>query len=115
MTRDLQVGSQLGMGAFSDQTDLMQVFGEVAYKGFDTANYNVEPYVDLSWIHAESDNFNEQVGNVKLATTAEDQDVQVSTLGVCAALPFTLGTAQMAVKGDLAWNHFFGDTEAEAT
>lgn len=114
VTRSLQVGSQLGMNAFSGKTDLTQIFGEVAYKGLNTTGYSVEPYFGLSWIHAESDAFNEQVGNMKFATTPADQDVQVTTLGVRGALPFTFGSAQMAVKGDLAWNHFFGDTEAEA-
>ena len=114
VTRSLQVGSQLGMNAFSGKTDLTQIFGEVAYKGLNTTGYSVEPYFGLSWIHAESDAFNEQVGNVKFATTPADQDVQVTTFGVRGALPFTFGSAQMAVKGDLAWNHLFGDTEAEA-
>ena len=114
VTRSLQVGSQLGMNAFSGKTDLTQIFGEVAYKGLNTTGYSFEPYFGLSWIHAESDAFNEQVGNVKFATTPADQDVQVTTFGVRGALPFTFGSAQMAVKGDLAWNHFFGDTEAEA-
>ena len=114
VTRSLQVGSQLGMNAFSGKTDLTQIFGEVAYKGLNTTGYSVEPYFGLSWIHAESDAFNEQVGNMKFATTPADQDVQVTTVGIRGALPFTVGSAQMAVKGDLAWNHFFGDTEAEA-
>ena len=114
VTRSLQVGSQLGMNAFSGKTDLTQIFGEVAYKGLNTTGYSFEPYFGLSWIHAESDAFNEQVGNMKFATTPADQDVQVTTVGIRGALPFTVGSAQMAVKGDLAWNHFFGDTEAEA-
>lgn len=114
VTRSLQVGSQLGMNAFSGKTDLTQIFGEVAYKGLNTTGYSFEPYFGLSWIHAESDAFNEQVGNMKFATTPADQDVQVTTVGIRGALPFTVGATQMAVKGDLAWNHFFGDTEAEA-
>ena len=115
VTRSLQVGSQLGMNAFSGKTDLTQIFSEVAYKGLNTTGYSFEPYFGLSWIHAESDAFNEQVGNMKFATTPADQDVQVTTVGIRGALPFTVGATQMAVKGDLAWNHFFGDTEAEAT
>ena len=114
VTRSLQVGSQLGMNAFSGKTDLTQIFGEVAYKGLNTTGYSVEPYFGLSWIHAESDAFNEQVGAVKFSTKSEDQDVQVTTLGVRGSMPFAVGDVQMTMKGDLAWNHFFGDTEAEA-
>ena len=114
VTRSLQVGSQLGFSAFTDKTDLTQVFGEVAYKGLNTAAYSLEPYFGLSWIHAESDGYNEQVGDLKFATSSEDQDVQVTSLGVRGAMPFMVGNTQMAIKGDVAWNHFFGDTEAEA-
>ena len=114
-TRALQVGSQLGMNAFSGDTDITQIFAEAAYTGLNTDAYSIEPYFGLSWIHAESDGFNEQVGTMAFSTTTEDQDVQVTTLGVRGAIPFTVGETKVALKGDVAWNHFFGDTKAEAS
>lgn len=114
-TRALQVGSQLGMNAFSGDTDITQIFAEAAYTGLNTDAYSIEPYFGLSWVHAESDGFNEQVGTMAFSTTTEDQDVQVTTLGVRGAIPFTMGETKVALKGDVAWNHFFGDTEAEAS
>lgn len=114
-TRALQVGSQLGMNAFSGDTDITQIFAEAAYTGLNTDAYSIEPYFGLSWIHAEADGFNEQVGTMAFSTTTEDQDVQVTTLGVRGAIPFTMGETKVALKGDVAWNHFFGDTEAEAS
>lgn len=114
-TRALQVGSQLGMNAFSGDTDITQIFAEAAYTGLNTDAYSIEPYFGLSWIHAESDGFNEQVGTMAFSTTTEDQDVQVTTLGVRGVIPFTMGETKVALKGDVAWNHFFGDTEAEAS
>lgn len=114
-TRALQVGSQIGMNAFSGDTDITQIFAEAAYTGLNTDAYSIEPYFGLSWIHAESDGFNEQVGTMAFSTTTEDQDVQVTTLGVRGAIPFTMGETKVALKGDVAWNHFFGDTEAEAS
>ena len=114
-TRALQVGSQLGMNAFSGDTDITQIFAEAAYTGLNTDAYSIEPYFGLSWIHAESDGFNEQVSTMAFSTTTEDQDVQVTTLGVRGAIPFTMGETKVALKGDVAWNHFFGDTEAEAS
>ena len=114
-TRALQVGSQLGMNAFSGDTDITQIFAEAAYTGLNTDAYSIEPYFGLSWIHAESDGFNEQVGTMAFSTTTEDQDVQVTTLGVRGTIPFTMGETKVALKGDVAWNHFFGDTEAEAS
>ena len=101
--------------AFSGDTDITQIFAEAAYTGLNTDAYSIEPYFGLSWIHAESDGFNEQVGTMAFSTTTEDQDVQVTTLGVRGAIPFTMGETKVALKGDVAWNHFFGDTEAEAS
>ena len=103
------------MNAFSGDTDITQIFAEAAYTGLNTDAYSIEPYFGLSWIHAESDGFNEQVGTMAFSTTTEDQDVQVTTLGVRGAIPFTVGETKVALKGDVAWNHFFGDTEAEAS
>lgn len=114
-TRALQVGSQFGMNAFSGDTDITQIFAEAAYTGLNTDAYSIEPYFGLSWIHAESDGFNEQVGTMAFSTTTEDQDVQVTTLGVRGAIPFTMGETKVALKGDVAWNNFFGDTKAEAS
>ena len=101
-TRALQVGSQLGMNAFSGDTDITQIFAEAAYTGLNTDAYSIEPYFGLSWIHAESDGFNEQVGTMAFSTTTEDQDVQVTTLGVRGAIPFTMGETKVALKGDSA-------------
>lgn len=112
--RTLQLGNKLGANAFSGDTDMMQLFAEASWKGFNTANYSFEPYFGLSWIHASSDGFDETVGTTQFSTSMEDQDLQVTTLGVRGAVPFNLGETNFAVKGDLAWNHFFGDTEAEA-
>lgn len=98
-TRALQVGSQLGMNAFSGDTDITQIFAEAAYTGLNTDAYSIEPYFGLSWIHAESDGFNEQVGTMAFSTTTEDQDVQVTTLGRSRCHPVHDGRNQGCAQG----------------
>ena len=112
--RTLNVLDQAAYNKWSGDTDITQIFAEAAYTGFNTAAYSVEPYFGLSWIHAKSDGFSETAGGMTFTTSPEDQDLQVTTLGVRGGVPFQLGSTKLTVKGDVAWNHFFGDTEAEA-
>lgn len=112
--RTLTVKDLAGYNKWSGDADVTQIFAEAAFKGFNTAAYSVEPYFGLAWIHAESDGYSESVGGMTFTTNPEDQDLQVSSLGIRAGVPFSFGAAKVTLKGDLAWNHFFGDTEAEA-
>ncbi|VTR54066.1 Uncharacterized protein with a C-terminal OMP (outer membrane protein) domain [Serratia fonticola] len=66
-------------------------------------------------MHIKSDGYVETVNNMVFTTNVDNQDLQVTTLGVRTAVPFTLANLDMAVKGDLYGTHFFGDTTPEAT
>lgn len=115
MSRTLAFGSQIGANATSGNADILQLFAEGAYTGFNTAQYSVEPYVGFNWLNVKADNFAETVGNTTFTTNNKTQNLQVTTLGVRGAVPFTVGNVAMTVKGNAGWSHFFGDTEAKAT
>ena len=113
--RVLAFGTQTGANSTSADADILQIFAEAAYTGFNTAQYSVEPYFGFNWINVKSDDFVESVGNTVFATNSKDQDIEVTTLGVRGAVPFTLGTAKLAFKANASWSHYFGDTEAKAS
>ncbi|AHG20070.2 peptidase S8 [Chania multitudinisentens RB-25] len=113
--RTLRVRDQIASNAVSPDVDIIQLFAEAAYSGFTTDAYAIEPYVGVSWLHIKSDDYVETVNNMRFATAVDNQNLQVTTLGVRTALPFTVGEVDMAVKGDLYGMHFFGDTTPEAT
>ena len=115
MSRTLAFGSQTGANATSGNADILQLFAEGAYTGFNTAQYSVEPYVGFNWLNVKADDFAETVGNTTFTTNNKTQNLQVTTLGVRGAVPFTVGNVAMTVKGNAGWSHFFGDTEAKAT
>lgn len=115
MSRTLAFGSQIGANATSGNADILQLFAEGAYTGFNTAQYSVEPYVGFNWLNVKADDFAETVGNTTFTTNNKTQNLQVTTLGVRGAVPFTVGNVAMTVKGNAGWSHFFGDTEAKAT
>lgn len=113
--RTLSVLDQVGTNSVSPNVDITQLFAEAAYSGFNTDSYSVEPYFGVSWMHIKSDGYVETVNNMVFTTNVDNQDLQVTTLGVRTAVPFTLANLDMAVKGDLYGTHFFGDTTPEAT
>lgn len=115
MSRTLAFGFQTGANATSGNADILQLFAEGAYTGFNTAQYSVEPYVGFNWLNVKADDFAETVGNTTFTTNNKTQNLQVTTLGVRGAVPFTVGNVAMTVKGNAGWSHFFGDTEAKAT
>ena len=112
--RSLSVKDQIAHNAISYDADVFQVFGEASYKGFNTDSFQVEPYVGLAYMMVSSDDFTETAAGYSFRTEMEDQNVGVGTVGVRGAIPFTAGSVEMAVKGDVSYMQFFGDTEATA-
>ena len=112
--RSLRVKDQIAHNAISYDADVFQVFGEASYKGFNTDSYQVEPYVGLTYMMVSADDFTETAGGYSFRTEMEDQNIGVGTVGVRGAVPFTAGTVEMAVKADVGYMQFFGDTEATA-
>lgn len=112
--RTVNLANNLGYSAFNTDADITQFYVEGAYTGFKFQNgTTVEPYVGFSYIHASADGVSDTAGGMTYTTDIEDQNVQATTLGVRGKIPFAVGAAQVALKGDMAWSHFFGDTTAE--
>lgn len=113
-SRALLFKDQLGFNAVSYDADVMQLFGEVSYKGFNSDAFSVEPYVGLSYMRVSADSFTETVAGHSVTTELDDQNVGVGMIGVRGSVPFSLGSVGMAVKGDVAYMQYFGDNEATA-
>lgn len=111
--RTLNVMGQVGHVDADYDANITQVFAEAAYTGLNTDKYAVEPYFGLSYMHVKTDDVKQSVGGMDFDMKSDNANLAVTTLGVRGALPFTMGSVGMQVKGDVAWNHFFGDTEAE--
>ena len=112
--RTLVLGQSVAGSALSYDADVLQVFGEVSYKGFSTDTFQVEPYAGVSFIRASADDLSEKVGGHAVKTELEDQNLGLFNIGVRGAMPFTAGTVAMKVKGDVGYMQFVGDNEAEA-
>ena len=93
---------------------VFQIFGEASYKGFNTDSYQVEPYIGLSWLNVQADDFTGRAGNHTVKTEIDDQNLGLVNVGVRGALPFTAGSIAMKVRADVGYSQFFGDKEATA-
>ena len=112
--RTVNLANNIGYSAFSTDADITQFYVEGAYTGIKLENgTTVEPYAGFSYIRASADGVSDTAGGMTYTTDIEDQNVQATTLGVRGQIPFAVGAAQVALKGDVAWSHFFGDTAAE--
>lgn len=114
ISHSMTVAGQVGGSNDNGNATITQVFAEAAYTGFNTQSYAVEPYAGLTYMMIETDEVSENVGGMSFNTKMDDANLAVTTLGVRGAIPFTAGSVAMQAKADVAWNHFFGDTEAEA-
>lgn len=113
--RPVSLVNKTGYNAFNTDADITTFYVEGAYTGLDLGSaVKVEPYAGFAYIRASADGIADRADDVSFTTKVEDQTLQAATLGVRGDMPFTAGSVRMALKGDLSWSHFFGDTQAEA-
>ena len=113
-TRKFRLGDLREDSKHSTDAHVFQVFGEAAWTGLNTAGYAFEPYFGLSYMRVDSDRVKDEAAGLPLATAVDDSNIGITTLGLRAAANFKAGSVDLQLKGDVAWNHFFGDNRPEA-
>ena len=86
-----------------------QVFGELAYR-LDMGKSAIEPFVNLAYVHLDSDGFSETGGTIA-ALTSDDSTTEntFSTFGARASTQFDMGKTKTALHGMLGWQHAYQD------
>ena len=103
-----------GVGsAHSEDASVLQAFVEGSYN-FDLNVAKVSPYFGLTWAHVTTDSATDAALGHEFKTDEIKDDIQIATLGVRTAVPFAMGNMPVALKADLGYSHFFGDTDAAA-
>ena len=112
-TEDRDTTHMLGgeWNSHSEDADVVQAYAEAAYN-WDLNVAKVSPYVGFTYAHVTTDGFTESAGGYDFKFKDQKDNLEVATLGVRTSLPFTMGTMPVALKADLGWSHFFGDTES---
>lgn len=86
---------------------VLQGFAEVGYRLPARGGY-AEPFVNLTTLRAETDDFTETSGPAALRVEASEQDVTVSTLGMRFE---TNPMGAFSIRGVAGWRHAWGDLE----
>lgn len=94
----------------SENASVLQGFVEGAYN-FDLSVAKVSPYVGFTWARVETDAVTDATNGTSYMTDEIKDDIQIATLGVRTTVPFAMGAMPVALKADLGWSHYFGDTE----
>ena len=94
----------------SENASVLQGFVEGAYN-FDLSVAKVSPYVGFTWARVETDAVTDNALGHSFKTDEIKDDIQIATVGVRTSVPFAMGNMPVALKADLGWSHYFGDTE----
>lgn len=88
----------------------LQAFTEAGYR-FGRAEQNIEPFINLSYIRMNTDDFKEKGGAAALSVKNDTTDTFYSTLGArgVAELP-----KNVSLYGSLGWQHAYGDKKASS-
>jgi outer membrane autotransporter protein len=85
-----------------------QAFGEIGY-GVAFGNVAVEPFAGAAFVHLNGEGFTESGGLAALAGSTNREDVGYTTLGVRAAVSYTLINGMVLIpRASVAWQHAFG-------
>lgn len=113
-TRNIALNGYAGAPSADYDAGTFQAFGELGY-GIDTPLARLEPFAGLAYVSLHTDGYTEQGAAAALAVSGGTMQTAFTTLGLRAAVPFMLGTAQAALAGALGWQHAFGDITPVAT
>jgi outer membrane autotransporter protein len=87
-----------------------RLYGEANWR-IDGVQGGFEPYVALAHVSMSSDGFTETGGAAALSSDGIDVDTTYSTLGLRAERAMTLGSGHAVLRGELGWQHAFGDID----
>ncbi|WP_085583131.1 MULTISPECIES: autotransporter serine protease [unclassified Pseudomonas] len=103
--RDLAFGDVSGKQKVKRDATTAQLFTEAAYD-LGLKPMNLEPFVNLAYVHLNSDSFTEKGDAAALKGGEDNRDAVLSTLGVRAKRTFALTDKQQLELGaSLGWQH----------
>ncbi|WP_174802377.1 autotransporter domain-containing protein [Martelella limonii] len=104
---DFSTLSERERGSYNAGT--FQVYGDLGYTFAITDSFQIEPYVDASYIHQQSGSFTEAGGVAALFHPESEMDTWFTTVGVRSAWEFRLGEYQSRLTAAAGWRAGFGD------
>lgn len=92
-----------------------QLFGELAYR-VDMGRGAIEPFVNLAYVHLNTDAFSETGGTMAALTSEKTRtDNTFSTFGARASTGFEMSRTKATLHGMLGWQHAYDDVAPVST
>ncbi|WP_095053926.1 autotransporter serine protease [Pseudomonas sp. Irchel s3b2] len=111
--RDLQFGDVSGQQKSKRDATSAQLFTEAAYR-LDLQPIALEPFVNLAYVHLNTESFSEKGDAAALKGGENNRDVVLSTLGLRASKAIALSDQQqLELSGTLGWQHNLSNTRSE--
>ncbi|MHC8372032.1 autotransporter domain-containing protein [Pseudomonas sp. MDT1-85] len=111
--RDLQFNGVSGKQKSKRDATSAQLFTEAAYR-LDLQPVALEPFVNLAYVHLNTESFSEKGDAAALKGGENNRDVVLSTLGLRASKAIALSDQQqLELSGTLGWQHNLSNTRSE--
>ncbi|RON22656.1 autotransporter serine protease [Pseudomonas lini] len=111
--RDLQFNGVSGKQKSKRDATSAQLFTEAAYR-LDLQPIALEPFVNLAYVHLNTESFSEKGDAAALKGGENNRDVVLSTLGLRASKAIALSDQQqLELSGTLGWQHNLSNTRSE--
>ncbi|WP_223484836.1 autotransporter serine protease [Pseudomonas sp. A-RE-19] len=111
--RDLQFGDVSGKQKSKRDATTAQLFTEAAYR-LDLQPIALEPFVNLAYVHLNTESFSEKGDAAALKGGENNRDAVLSTLGLRASKAIALSDQQqLELSGTLGWQHNLSSTRSE--
>ncbi|WP_447790705.1 autotransporter domain-containing protein [Pseudomonas farris] len=111
--RDLQFNGVSGKQKSKRDATSAQLFTEAAYR-LDLQPIALEPFINLAYVHLNTESFSEKGDAAALKGGENNRDVVLSTLGLRASKAIALSDQQqLELSGTLGWQHNLSNTRSE--
>ncbi|WP_134681797.1 autotransporter domain-containing protein [Paracoccus ravus] len=111
--RHVSYGSTSEMLTADYDASTTRFFGEASWR-FQTGQAALEPFAALEHVILSSDSFAEKGGNAALESDGLDSDTTFATLGLRGEREVRSGQSSAVLRGELGWQHAFGDVDPTA-
>ncbi|KPB02003.1 autotransporter domain-containing protein, partial [Ahrensia marina] len=111
---NLDTSRSVAFNGFSDilsasyNARTLQAWGELAVS-FDTDIARFEPFANLTHVNLNIDGFTETGGAAALTAAPNNTDATFLTVGLRAETEVSLGSADVTLRGTVAWQHAFSN------
>ncbi|MTH77932.1 autotransporter domain-containing protein [Paracoccus aestuariivivens] len=111
--RRVTYGTQSEMLTADYDASTTRLFGEASWR-LQSQNDRFEPFAAIEHVSLSADSFTEKGGNAALEGDGVDMDTTFTTLGLRTERDVKSGQAQATLRGELGWQHAFGDVDPNA-